>query len=89
LQDFIVAVDIGGSKILGAVLDRSGQILLRRREATAAIGKPDVVVGQVAGMITEMKNEMGLQEDDILGIGGWVCRDRLIFEPEWWRAPPT
>ncbi|HPF21710.1 MAG TPA: ROK family protein [Syntrophomonas sp.] len=69
MQDFIVAVDIGGSKILGAVLDRSGQILLRRREATAAIGKPDVVVGQVAGMITEMKNEMGLQEDDILGIG--------------------
>ncbi len=69
MQDFIVAVDIGGSKVLCAILDRGGQILLRRREATRAIGRPGAVVEQVDGMITDMKKTMNLQAKDILGIG--------------------
>jgi glucokinase len=69
LQDFIVAVDIGGSKVLSAILDRSGQILIRRRETTGAIGRPDAVVEQVVGMITEMMKVMNLQAQDVLGFG--------------------
>lgn len=69
MGDYIIAIDIGGSKILGAVMDRSAGVLMRRRENTCAVGHPGAVADQVARMVTQMKDTVGLQEQDILGIG--------------------
>jgi glucokinase len=73
LGDFIIAIDIGGSKVLSAILDRKGQVLTRCKEATCAVGRPEEVVAQSVRMVAEMKHSLGLQEQDILGTGVGVA----------------
>jgi len=69
LGEYIIAIDIGGSKVLCGILDRSGKILMRSRELTCVTGDPQAVIDQTERMVGEMKLAMGLWEQDILGIG--------------------
>lgn len=69
MGDFIVAIDIGGSKVLSAILDRNGQVLMRCKEPTCATGRPEEVIEQSVRMVAEMKHSLGLHEQDILGTG--------------------
>jgi glucokinase len=69
LGEFIIAIDIGGSKVLSGISNRNGKILLRRREVTCVTGNPEAVIEQTERMVEEMKLDMGLRKKDILGIG--------------------
>lgn len=69
MGEYIIAIDMGGSKVLCGILDRSGKILMRSRELTCVIGNPQAVIDQTERMVGEMKLAMGLREQDILGIG--------------------
>ncbi len=72
MGEFIVGVDIGGTKILTGIMDRDGQILIRKKEATCSIGQPEKVLEQTSRMVKQMMAEMGIQDKDVLGTGAGV-----------------
>ncbi|CQB51982.1 ROK [Syntrophomonas zehnderi OL-4] len=72
MGDFIIGIDIGGSKVLTGILDKTGRVLTRKKETTCSQGQPGEVMDQVAGMIELMKDELGIGAQDILGIGAGV-----------------
>ncbi|MGW3493010.1 ROK family protein [Streptomyces sp. NPDC001020] len=52
--DLVVALDIGGTKIAGALVDGHGRILLRAQRATPAREDGDTVMGAVVDVIREL-----------------------------------
>ncbi|NLV22400.1 MAG: ROK family protein [Syntrophomonadaceae bacterium] len=69
MRKFIIAVDIGGSKVLCGVLNRNGEVLMHSRETTCAAGHPQAVIEQTERMVEELKLAMGLKKKDIMGTG--------------------
>lgn len=69
MGDYIVGIDIGGSKVLTGILDREGHIIIRQKEATCSAGRPGEVMEQVARMVELMMDELGVQAKDIIGTG--------------------
>ncbi|MGV9561387.1 ROK family protein [Streptomyces sp. NPDC003480] len=53
-NDLVAALDIGGTKIAGALVDSHGRILLRAQRATPALEDGDTVMGAVADVIAEL-----------------------------------
>lgn len=84
-----IGVDIGGTKVLGAVVDDEGTVLAEARRDTPA----DDVVG-VHGRIIEVIRELSGEHDVAsIGIGaaGWIDADRstVMFAPNLaWRDEP-
>lgn len=72
MSEFIIAVDIGGTKVLCGIVNRKGEVLMRSREATCVAGHPEAVIEQTQRMVQEMKLAMGLEEKHILGIAAGV-----------------
>lgn len=52
--DLVAALDIGGTKIAGALVDGHGRILLRAQRATPAQEDGDTVMGAVEDVIGEL-----------------------------------
>ncbi|MCN9240341.1 ROK family protein [Streptomyces sp. RY43-2] len=52
--DLVAALDIGGTKIAGALVDGHGRILLRAQRATPAREPGDTVMDAVADVLTEL-----------------------------------
>ncbi len=69
MGDYILAVDIGGSKVLTGILDRDGKVLIRKKEAICSIGQAEEVMEQSCRMTKQMMCELGIQEKDVLGTG--------------------
>ncbi len=61
-----IGIDLGGTKIEGAALDRAGRIVVRRRAPTPA-GDYDAVVQAVCAMVAAIEHELG--EGASVGIG--------------------
>jgi glucokinase len=84
-----IGIDIGGTKVLGGVVDPSGSIL-----ATARRDTPAEDVGKTADFIVEVVQELARAHDvRAVGIGaaGWidVTRSRVLFAPNLaWRNEP-
>lgn len=72
MGDYIIGIDIGGSKVLTGIMDQTGQILVRKKEATVSQGHPEEVMDQVQVMVEQMKSELRIDTQDILGIGAGV-----------------
>jgi len=69
LRDCILAVDIGGTKVLAGILSRDGRILVSRKEPVCAIGCPEEVLKQIFRMFQQMMNTIGINSQNILGTG--------------------
>jgi glucokinase len=84
-----IGIDIGGTKVLGGVVDPSGKVL-----ATARRDTPADDVGKTADFIVEVVQELARDHAvDAVGIGaaGWidVTRSRVLFAPNLaWRDEP-
>ncbi len=61
-----IGIDLGGTKIEAAALDRDGAILLRRRRATPT-GDYQGTLAAVAGLVREIETE--LDEEGSVGVG--------------------
>lgn len=46
-DDLVLAVDLGGTQLRAALIDRAGQILAREATRTDAVGGPDAVIEQI------------------------------------------
>jgi glucokinase len=84
-----IGVDIGGTKVLGAVVDRSGEVLAQSRRDTPASDTGEIV-RRIVSVIHELRESY---EVDSIGIGaaGWidVSRSTILFAPNLaWRNEP-
>lgn len=72
MQEYILAVDIGGTKILTGILTRNGQILLRMKEPICMLGNPGEVMIQISRMAEQMMCKLNIKPHDIIGVGAGV-----------------
>jgi glucokinase len=93
--EYVVGVDLGGTKILSAVIDSRYRILSRAKKNTRPERGVDVVVDRVAASIEEALDELELTYADIkaIGIGApGMCDPKtgtVLFAPNLaWRNEP-
>ena len=67
-EKFILAVDIGGTKIASGLVGRDGTILSRRQEATGKDG-PQQNIAQIIAQLDSLLQEAELTSADVMGIG--------------------
>lgn len=84
-----IGVDIGGTKVLGAVVDRNGEVLAQSRQDTPA-GDTAEIVRRVVAVIRELRESY---EVSAIGVGaaGWIdaARSTILFAPNLaWRNEP-
>jgi glucokinase len=64
-----VAVDVGGTKILGALADRRGVVHARERLPTPRTDNPAEIVEVIEGVLAAVLKEEGLSHRDVAAIG--------------------
>ena len=84
-----IGVDIGGTKVLGAVVDRTGEVLAQCRRETPADDTGEIV-RRIVSVVHELRESY---EVDSIGIGaaGWIdaSRSTILFAPNLaWRNEP-
>ncbi|MFG2475099.1 ROK family protein [Streptomyces fagopyri] len=67
--DLVAALDIGGTKIAGALVDGRGRILLRAQRATPAQEDGDTVMGAVEAVVGELTRSPLWSRAGAVGIG--------------------
>ncbi|MFD0366821.1 ROK family protein [Streptomyces sp. NPDC059071] len=67
--DLVVALDIGGTKIAGALVDAGGRILLRAQRPTPAREDGETVMGAVAAVLDELARSPLWASARAVGIG--------------------
>lgn len=68
VDKFILAVDIGGTKIASGLVGRDGTILSRRQEPTGKDGPRQNIV-QIISQLDSLLQEAGITSADLMGIG--------------------
>lgn len=75
-KDYIISVDLGGTKILSAIINKEKQIIERTKVATDIKKGPDFLVESVVKSIGELLKKTGVTEKQIkaiaLGVPGTV-----------------
>jgi glucokinase len=72
MQELIIGIDIGGSKILSGILNREGRILARKKEVTPADQDAGKVLDGITLTVNKLIKELGAGRNDILGIAAGV-----------------
>ena len=91
-ESYLLALDIGGTKVAAAVVTQQGQVVLRQEQPTCQLG-PQTGIEQMAGMLLEMLEGRGLETSQVLGLGVGIPAvleagsDRVIWAPnlQGWR----
>jgi glucokinase len=84
-----IGVDIGGTKVLGAVVDRRGEVLAHSRRETPAADTTEIV-RRIVSVIGELRESYDVESIGI-GAAGWIDADRrnILFAPNLaWRNEP-
>ncbi len=68
-QEYVVGIDLGGTKIYAAVVDAKGRILGSGRKRTKAELGFEVVLERMAACVKEAVEQSGIDYDNILAIG--------------------
>jgi len=68
-QRYAMGVDLGGTKILAAVVDQDGNVVGRGKKSTQAEKGPDVVIERIGKAMNEALESAGLSKESITGIG--------------------
>ena len=69
MGDYCIGIDLGGTYIKSALLDRNWKILREQQSRTPVASGPDAVVEVMARDAVELMNSQGLSRDDIVGVG--------------------
>lgn len=67
--DFVVAVDIGGTKVLVCLVDRRDEIVGERQFSTESRRGPEAIVQDIVNVSTDMLKEMGVPLSQVCGLG--------------------
>ena len=68
-----IGIDIGGTKILGAIVDDNGKVITEKRVSSPA-HDPDLMVNEVASLIQELLEQAGSERSARGCRGGRVHR---------------
>ncbi|MEI7998263.1 MAG: ROK family protein [Candidatus Omnitrophota bacterium] len=68
-MSYFIGIDIGGTKIAGAVVTERGKILSRAKIASPAKANPKTIFACLVELIEELKASVNLKNSQILGIG--------------------
>ena len=73
---YVVGMDLGGTKILAAIVDAEGRILAEAKRATKASEGPDAVIQRMAQTLVEQLLDL---MPELEGVGPWpaVGKSRL------------
>jgi glucokinase len=87
-----VGVDLGGTKIEAAAVDRSGKILESQRQPTKHDGKPVSIENEIYSAVERLQERMASPPVGIgIGVAGQIDADEgeVIFAPnlEWHQVP--
>ena len=69
MKEYIVGVDIGGTKLATVVADKTGHILNKVRKPTLSEKGPEYALGLLFDMVREVVNLRGLDQKSISAIG--------------------
>lgn len=69
MEKYIVGIDLGGTKISGAVSDKNGNILYTKTIDTLASEGSDNVMARIIWLINHVLSEHNVCKDDVIGIG--------------------
>src|ERR1044072_737316 len=68
-RDLIAALDIGGTKIAGALVDGRGKLVVRARRATPTQADGAAVMGEVSAVLGELAGTAHWSRVAAVGIG--------------------
>ena len=66
---YVIGMDLGGTKILAAVVDAKGQILAEAKRATGADDGPDAVIKRMARTARKAARSAGIEWSAVTGLG--------------------
>lgn len=89
---YLLALDIGGTKLAAGLFTRAGELLLRRQEQTAQRG-PAYGIAQMAQLVAAVLDEGAVKREEVLGLGVGIPAvlapesDHVIWAPnlQGWR----
>lgn len=67
--EFMIGIDLGGTKILAAVIDKDGLILSRAKKRTKAEKGEDSVLKRLVSASHEAMDTAGVKPEQVMGIG--------------------
>lgn len=69
MSDYYIGIDVGGTKISGAVITSHGKILSRAKTASPAKANPKTILNCLYDLIADLQGSMDLKISQIKGIG--------------------
>lgn len=69
LHELIIGVDLGGTNIKGALLDKQGSIIIKDQKSTQANAGPEAVARRMSEMISSLEGIAASKGAQVLGIG--------------------
>jgi glucokinase len=85
-QEYIIGIDIGGTKLAVVISDREGNIIKKVRRPSLAQRGPEPMVADLIDMVREVMKETGVKAESIIGVGvscgGPLDSEKgIIYEP--------
>ncbi len=68
-KKYIVGIDLGGTKISGAVSDKDGKLLYMKTIDTLASEGSVNVIGRITWLINHVLSELNISNEDVFGVG--------------------
>jgi len=69
MGQYVIGVDVGGTKTAYGVLDPSGAVIARRRAPSDSSLGPEAFFGGIADSVNDLMRECSLSREDLAGIG--------------------
>ncbi len=68
-KDYFIGVDLGGTKVLAALVSAKGKVKAEAKSRTPAEGGPAVVIGTVVDTVEQLVKNAGISLSEVGGIG--------------------
>ena len=69
MKEYVVGIDIGGTKLATVVADKTGHILGKVRQPTLSEKGPEYAIGLLFDMVREVVSQVGLEQESVSAIG--------------------
>jgi glucokinase len=66
---YVIGMDLGGTKILAAVVDNAGRLVAEAKSKTKAEQGPDVVIERIAETARQAAGKAGIDWGEVTGVG--------------------
>lgn len=68
-KTYTLGIDLGGTKILAAIVDATGKVVATAKKTTQAQAGPQVVIKRLIKAMEEAVENAGISREDVVGIG--------------------